>query len=358
MNVHRAGRWALPPLSMGEFAPDFAAPTRMNPKHHFATAAGRYVLLGFIPEAAEAAALAAFETLRPHFDDETLCAFFVSPRSDFADTPPDATPGLRWFLDPQDEVRARYGSAPGWFLLDPTLRVMDRAPLDAPEALFAAVASLPPPADHAGTPLVAPVLIAPRIFEPGLCQRLMAYYDARGGQPSGVMRDIDGRTVGVFDAMKSRRDVSVADPELRAEIVERLQRNLLPMIDRTYHFRATRLERYLVACYDADEGGYFKPHRDNQSFGTAHRRFAVSINLNSEDFEGGDLRFPEFGPRTYRPPTGGAVVFCCSLLHEATPVTRGRRYAFLPFLYDAAGEAVRQQNADKVDLTGQPPDSR
>ena len=25
-----------------------------------------------------------------------------------------------------------------------------------------------------------------------------------------------------------------------------------------------------------------------------HRRFAVSISLNSEAFEGGDLRFPEF----------------------------------------------------------------
>ncbi|MCQ6468240.1 2OG-Fe(II) oxygenase, partial [Vibrio parahaemolyticus] len=92
--------------------------------------------------------------------------------------------------------------------------------------------------------------------------------------------------------------------------------NLVPMIARTYHFQATRLERYLVACYDTTEGGFFRPHRDNTTAGTAHRRFAVSINLNAEDFEGGDLRFPEFGRRTYRPPTGGAVVFNCSLLHE------------------------------------------
>ena len=61
----------------------------------------------------------------------------------------------------------------------------------------------------------------------------------------------------------------------------------------------------------------------------------------SEGFTGGDLRFPEFGPRCYRPPTGGAVVFCCSLLHEVTPVTAGVRYAFLPFLYDEAGERLR-----------------
>ena len=38
------------------------------------------------------------------------------------------------------------------------------------------------------------------------------------------------------------------------------------------------------------------------------------------------------------------MVFSCSLLHEATPVTRGRRYAFLPFFFDEAGEALRQKN--------------
>ena len=72
------------------------------------------------------------------------------------------------------------------------------------------------------------------------------------------------------------------------------------------------------------------PHRDNTTRGTAHRRFAVTINLNDGPWEGGDLRFPEYGPQTYRAPTGGAVVFSCSLLHECTPVTRGERYCFLP----------------------------
>jgi predicted 2-oxoglutarate/Fe(II)-dependent dioxygenase YbiX len=158
------------------------------------------------------------------------------------------------------------------------------------------------------------------------------------------MRDVDGKTVGVLDDFKRRRDVNIADEELRRQLMLRLRRRLLPEIKRVYQFEATRLERYLVACYDAAEGGYFRPHRDNESLATAHRRFAVSINLNAEAFEGGDLRFPEFGPRTYRPPTGGAVVFCCSLQHEATPVTKGRRYAFLPFLYDEAGARLREEN--------------
>jgi predicted 2-oxoglutarate/Fe(II)-dependent dioxygenase YbiX len=74
----------------------------------------------------------------------------------------------------------------------------------------------------------------------------------------------------------------------------------------------------------------------------------VTLNLNSE-FEGGDLRFPEFGRQTYKVPAGGAVVFSCSLLHEATPITKGKRYAFLPFLYDEAAAKVRKENLKYIE---------
>jgi predicted 2-oxoglutarate/Fe(II)-dependent dioxygenase YbiX len=73
----------------------------------------------------------------------------------------------------------------------------------------------------------------------------------------------------------------------------------------------------------------------------------VTINLNAEEYEGGDLSFPEFGPRRYRAPTGGAVVFSCSLLHMVDPITVGRRFAFLPFLYDETAAREREtRNAD------------
>ena len=38
------------------------------------------------------------------------------------------------------------------------------------------------------------------------------------------------------------------------------------------------------------------------------------------------------------------MVFSCSLLHEATPVTKGRRFALLPFLYDDAAAREREAN--------------
>jgi len=336
------------PIDPGEPAPWFKAPTPSNPEFVFDTAAGRYVLLAFLPKDDPTAAAAALQTLAAHqaqFDDEKLSAFAVVRDPAVAATVRDMR-GLRWFLDLDGAVSRLYGAlsetgveAPMWLLLDPTLRVIGRVQISSAKMIFDLVARLRSPADHAGVPLHAPVLIAPRIFEPELCARLIGLHQADGGQFTGVMRDDGQRTVAVMDELKKRRDLLVKDADLQATLRDRLERRLFPLIERAFDFRVTRIERYVVSCYDAADRAVFHAHRDSTTFGTAHRKFACSINLN-DGFAGGDLRFPEFGPRTYRPPLGGAVVFSCAMLHEATRVTEGRRYAFLPFFYDEAGAAV------------------
>jgi predicted 2-oxoglutarate/Fe(II)-dependent dioxygenase YbiX len=118
-------------------------------------------------------------------------------------------------------------------------------------------------------------------------------------------------------------------------------------MEQFFQYQATRMDRYIVSCYDSAVGGHFYRHRDNINAGAQHRRFAVTINLN-KDYDGCDLVFPEFGRRTYRAPHGGAVVFSCGALHQVTPVTRGRRYAFLAFLYGEADAALRETNNAKL----------
>jgi len=344
-----SGRWSLPPLAPGDMAPDFRAVSRINPRFHFSTVAGRYVLFAVLPRdpARRDAAYAAVEPLLTVCERQPAVAIFVVREPEGPGIPPDQH-GVRWFFDPDDQIAPLYHLGPdegAWMLFDPALRLLAISPIEAPGPVLDRFTSLPGLNDYAGTPLVAPAMVLPRVFEPELCRRLIDIYEAHGGSASGVMRDIGGRTVGVLDHMKRRRDVNIeGDRAIVAEVHARVERAIAPMMARTYQFRPTRIERYLVACYDASDGGYFKPHRDNETLGTAHRRFACSINLNAEEFEGGDLRFPEFGTRTYRPPTGGAVVFACNLQHEATPVTSGRRYAFLPFFYDEAGQVIRDRN--------------
>jgi predicted 2-oxoglutarate/Fe(II)-dependent dioxygenase YbiX/peroxiredoxin len=342
-------------LEPGDAAPWFRVPALDGAANYaFDTAAGRPMLLLFFESAGRAdaqAALSAVAANRALFDDLNACFFGITcdPEDAAQRRIAQLLPGIRFFLDYDRAVSRLYGAAPAegaaeyrphWLLLDRTLRVSGRFPLAAGEAAVQALAAL---AAGPSLPDWAPVALAPDVFEPAFCKRLVALYEEHGGAESGFMREVDGKTVLLTDpGHKQRRDFDIGDETLRRQIVARINRRLVPVVRRVFQFDPTRMERYLVACYQ-EGAGHFRPHRDNTTKGTAHRRFAVTINLNS-DYEGGDLRFPEFGRRTYRAPPGGAIVFSCSLLHEATPVTRGKRYAFLPFLYDEAAAELREKN--------------
>jgi predicted 2-oxoglutarate/Fe(II)-dependent dioxygenase YbiX len=41
-------------------------------------------------------------------------------------------------------------------------------------------------------------------------------------------------------------------------------------------------------------------------------------------------------------------VFSCGALHQVTPITSGRRYAFLAFLYGEADAALREANNSRL----------
>jgi predicted 2-oxoglutarate/Fe(II)-dependent dioxygenase YbiX len=155
--------------------------------------------------------------------------------------------------------------------------------------------------------------------------------------------------VGVLDhTHKIRRDHYLAEGEFQRRVMHHIFHRVRPEIKRAFQFDATRFEDFRVVCYDAERGGYFRPHRDNTTDGTAHRAFAMTLNLNSGEYEGGGLRFPEYGPRVYRPGTGEAVIFSCSLFHEATDVTAGRRFALLSFLYGEREAQLREEIARRT----------
>lgn len=350
----------------GEAVPTFTAACSTGKAYAIDMDAGKRIVLSFVRTAGDAAGKAVMDGVfeqQHRYDGKNLK--FMSVSVDTADQVEQrlatVAPGITHLWDFDQKLSQLYGacqeSVRGYkrftLVLDERLRVIELIPILPDPAqhnarLNAVLDQLAPlsadvPADVDGH---APVLVIPRVFEPEFCRMLIDHYDQIGGKPSGFMRDINGMTHRLLDdKIKIRSDVSISDPKLRQAALHRIYNRLIPEIQKSFQFRATRTERYIVVCYDATTGGYFKPHRDNIAKGAAHRKFAVTINLNTGEYEGGDLRFPEFGQRTYRAPLGGAVVFSCSLLHEATPVTRGKRYAFVPFLYDEEGHRIREANA-------------
>lgn len=342
-----------PRLTIGEAAPWFRAPMLGQAGDvDFDKAGGRHVLMLFFESAADPACEAALRLVQANAalmqDGRAIFLGVTVDQRDVASARLTMlqNPGMHVIVDADRRVGTLFGAVqpgaqgvvitPFWLLLDPLLRVLGKFPLQLGGEAVAALRRHLPTQPFEGS---APALVLPNILEPDFAAQLIALHVRDGGQESGVMRQIGGETVEVHHhEAKRRRDHVIQDVAVQTRLRSALIVRLVPMIERCFQYRPTEIERYIVSCYDTQDGAHFAPHRDNTTPVTAHRRLAVTINLN-DDYDGGDLRFPEFGMRRYRAPLGGAVVFSCALLHEVTRMTAGRRYATLPFLYGGAGAA-------------------
>jgi peroxiredoxin/predicted 2-oxoglutarate/Fe(II)-dependent dioxygenase YbiX len=360
-------------LLPGDAAPWFGARSPRNQAFSFDVIAGRFIVLCFYGSAADPRGQDALQAIADNqdiFSNKQLMIFSVSldPRDESENRVQELGPAIRLFWDFDGNISRRYGALPNddnstelsllrpfWIVLDPGLRVCGVFPFgeidSGSQAVFSFLRTLPPANRFLGFGIQAPVLILPNVFERKLCQELITAYDTHGGEDSGFMRQIGGKTVEIQDfSHKRRKDYHVTEPALIRKTQDRILRRIVPEIEKVHFFKATRMERYLVGCYAVEDEAHFRPHRDNRTAGTAHRRFAVSINLN-DDFEGGEVSFPEYSPRGLKAPIGGAVVFSCSLLHAVSRVTKGRRYAFLPFLYDEDAAKIRAANNQYVETS-------
>lgn len=223
----------------------------------------------------------------------------------------------------------------GVLLLDRALRTWARIDEGAVEEIAQRVAGLlsgESAPSRQGLIGSAPVLVLPRVLEPALCEEVLAYFwQSGGGEPSGVIRYDRGQPTFQLDPdVKMRRELVIASPELEARVHDRIGRRAVPEIERAFAFRVSRREHFKIIAYAAG-AGYFRAHRDNDTRDVAHRRFALTLNLNTGEYRGGGLRFPEFGDHLYEPGPGGALVFSCSLLHEVTDITDGTRVAMTSF---------------------------
>lgn len=230
---------------------------------------------------------------------------------------------------------------PAWAITDKAARVQHSGRIQPAEIhRLNAQLETPHPARRSGAneprSATAPVLIVPDVFNVALCRRLIAHFEASETHPSGVL-DLSGPEPEwrPDPAVKQRRDMRLEDSALIREFEQAMAARVLPEIRKCFQYAVTHHEPFKLVRYDTGSG-YFRPHRDNETRDTDYRRFAMTLNLNTGDYEGGALQFPEFGEALYRPPRGGAIVFSCSLLHEATDVTHGSRYVALGFFYNPA----------------------
>lgn len=255
----------------------------------------------------------------------------------------DETP-LPVFVDAEGKAAAAFpvaGESAGRksVLIDQNQRVLltlvDGAPAAWPERALAWLKAnwrAPSPQPIAQSP---PILLVPDAFDPAFCRQLVEAWKA-DHREMGVSGSTDAL---LYDRKKSQDHV-VRDPALARRVSQTLNRRIAPEVLKAFTFRGPYgFDGHIVLGYDSGRRDFFGLHRDNLSPRTRHRRFAISLNLN-DDYEGGELRFPEYGGAFYKMAAGTACVFSCSLLHEALPVRRGTRFVLTTFMCDP-GEPAR-----------------
>ncbi|MCG8606681.1 2OG-Fe(II) oxygenase, partial [bacterium] len=340
-------------LGRGERAPDFVLPLQTGtPTRFYGIAGGKPTVLIFCEvEELEAVGTLA-ETLANGSNAISVLAVTREKTATTRDDSYQKDLPFPIFSDAKDRVRNAYRlqTAPSsmLFVLDPNLRVLESFQMNDPlinarelsSFLDSSVAKIEP----LQVATQAPVLLIPNVLEPEICKDLIDVWQNQGSAETGVEQsDAGSRRHALSHDLKRRRDHVVMEPELLKFLTPTVGRRVMPEVQKSFAFKATRFEGFKIACYDAAVGGFFHAHRDNLSPATAHRKFALTLNLN-QGYEGGHLRFPEYGPHLYRPEAGSALVFSCSHLHEVTEVTDGQRFALLSFLF---GEGEARVSAPK-----------
>jgi len=228
--VAQEPKFAYRRLTPGDSAPWFRQRCTSNPDYAFDTVAGRFIVLCFFGTAGDDQGRVAWSAIRANrhlFDDVKACCFGVS--IDAADQTQgrlrEMLPGVRHFWDFDGGVSRLYGALPMdeslqpgqaparrfWMVLDPNLRVRAVFPFEAyrsgSETVFDYIQNLPPVATFAGLEMPAPILIVPNVFEPEFCGHLISLYQQHGGEESGFMREVNGKTVLATDpGHKKRKD--------------------------------------------------------------------------------------------------------------------------------------------------------
>lgn len=328
------------PIAPGERAPDFALPRGATTVRYYSTVGGSpavLVLVGDRDADTTRTVLGALRAGVPGAATVDVVALdgACAEESD-------------GYHDVEGRVHDAYGvsgeDGPVVLALDPSVRVAvveQATDLDRAVGRIAfAVAGLVHEPSERTIVRQAPVLLVPNALSQELRSEVIAAWSA-GATATGVEATVgQGRAEVQDEHRKRRRDHTVTDEGLLRTLTTHIGRRVMPELGRAFAYRATRFEGFKIGCYEETDRGFFEPHRDNLSADTAHRRFALSLNLN-DDYDGGELRFPEYGPDRYRPAAGEALLFSGALLHEVLPVTRGSRYVLLSFLY---GDEVRRRN--------------
>jgi PKHD-type hydroxylase len=181
---------------------------------------------------------------------------------------------------------------------------------------------------------------AHNIFTPEECKKIIEIgTSGKDASPLtyGIVGDMS-RSEGDLEKVAAVRRSPIAwirsDVPDNRWIFERLTVNIVNINNQFFNYELTDIQSLQFTSYDAKEKGFYGKHIDMMYKGTGTRKLSVTIQLSDDkDYEGGDLLLhyknePDVGFRNQ----GTATFFPSWMLHEVTPVTKGKRYSLVAWV--------------------------
>lgn len=178
-------------------------------------------------------------------------------------------------------------------------------------------------------------------FPPGILVRQLGAEYGLQDIIEAVAAATNVRAAAVENSAKKKETISnrvtaiVDQGPMRDRIIELVRKAYAREVEPFFHCKLVSLETPQVLRYT--KGSHYKPHSDSDIIDTKSRKwkkvqdrdYSLLIYLD-ENFEGGDLIFPNFNFRL-RPRAGMLAAFPsdCRYLHGAMPVHSGIRHAIV-----------------------------
>jgi PKHD-type hydroxylase len=177
----------------------------------------------------------------------------------------------------------------------------------------------------------------PDVFTPEECKKIIEI-GTSGTNATPLTYGLVGGSKDIAEtALETRRSPIAwirSDVEENRWIFEKLTGSIIQVNNQFFNFDLIDIQSLQFTSYDGEEKGFYEKHIDTMYKGTGTRKLSLSVQLSDDsDYEGGDLLLHYKNQPDIAMRTKGTVNFFPSwMLHEVTPVTKGKRYSLVAWV--------------------------
>ncbi len=163
------------------------------------------------------------------------------------------------------------------------------------------------------------------VFSDEECDKIIEYGSVKYGDLCEKARV--GDSVAVEDDVRQSEIVMIPNHDKEVHwVFEKLCKAINVVNQQVYEYDLRAIETLQYTTYDSSYKGFYGKHTDTR-YGILSRKLSLSIQLSDpDDYEGGEVLLHLGGePHVANKLRGSITFFPSFVLHEVTPVTKGRR---------------------------------